>query len=195
MKRIALYTLILTAAASAQDVTPAEREHAQRYLSETRKSVEDAVKGLTEAQWKFRPASDRWSIAEVVEHLALIEDAVDGILGKIPQAPASAADRDAKQVDAKVVSQVLDRSNKVQAPEGALPTGSWTPAGALDHYLAARARTAELLTSTSGLRAHVIVHPYFGPLDGYQWVLAVAAHSVRHTQQILEVKASMDGVH
>jgi hypothetical protein len=29
----------------------------------------------------------------------------------------------------------------------------------------------------------------FGPLDGYDWILAVAAHTARHTQQILEVKA------
>ena len=91
--------------------------------------------------------------------------------------------------DAKVRAQVLDRSTKVQAPEMAQPTGRWKPAAALEHYLAARTHTAELVNSTPGLRAHVIVHPYFGPLDGYQWAIAVAAHSVRHTQQILEVKA------
>ena len=33
-------------------------------------------------------------------------------------------------------------------------------------------------------------HPALGPLDGYQWVLFLAAHSVRHTKQILELKAS-----
>src|SRR5437016_9506438 len=105
MKRTALFAaLTFAAGAAAQDATPAEREHAQRYLMETRKGVEDAVKGLTEAQWKFKPGPDRWSAAEVVEHLGLIEDAVDGILGKIPQSPAPAADRDVKQIDAKVVS-------------------------------------------------------------------------------------------
>jgi hypothetical protein len=32
-------------------------------------------------------------------------------------------------------------------------------------------------------------NPFFGPWDGYQWLLAVASHTTRHTGQILEVKA------
>jgi hypothetical protein len=175
--------------ATAQDPTSAERKQAQRYLTDGRKGVEDAVKGLSEAQWKFKPAPDRWSVAEVVEHLALIEDVVRGILGKIPQAPAPAADRNAKEVDAMLLAKVADRSTKFQAPEGALPTGRWTPTGALEHFVASRAQTAALLDSTPGLRAHTINHPVFGPLDGYQWIIAVAAHTERHTKQILEVKA------
>jgi len=35
----------------------------------------------------------------------------------------------------------------------------------------------------------VVEHPALGALDGYQWVLFLAAHGVRHTKQILEVKA------
>src|SRR5262245_47593986 len=85
-------TLWLVAVAVGQDVAPSEREKAFRYLEETRTGVADAVKGLSEAQWKFKPAPDRWSIAEVVEHLAVVEDLVKDILGKIGQAPAGAAD-------------------------------------------------------------------------------------------------------
>ena len=187
--KAAIATLIFISGASAQDLTPAERDHASQYLAETRKGVEDAVKGLTDAQWKYKPAPDRWSAAEVVEHLALIEDAVDGILARIPTASAPPADRDVKQFDASLVPKVLDRSVKAEAPPIAKPASRWTPEDTLEHYRAARAKTASLLLSTPGLRAHAIPHPLFGPLDGYEWVLAVAAHSARHTQQILEVKA------
>jgi hypothetical protein len=197
MKRTALYriaqqaalTLTLAATVTAQDPTPAERQKAQRYLTESRKGVEEAVKGLTDAQLKFKPAPDRWSIAEVVEHLAVIEDVLRGILGKLPQAPAPAADRNTKEVDAMILAKVPDRSTKLQAPEAAQPTGRWTPAATLEHFIASRAQTTALLNDTPGLRAHVIVHPYFGPLDGYQWIIAAAAHTERHTKQILEVKA------
>lgn len=48
---------------------------------------------------------------------------------------------------------------------------------------------APVKCDTAGLRRHVIQHPAFGPLDGYEWVLAAAGHTARHTQQILEVKA------
>src|SRR5262249_12878091 len=77
-----LLPIALRLAAAGQDVTPTDREKALTYLAETRKGVIDATKGLTEAQWKFKPAPDRWSAAEVVEHLVLIEDMVHGILAK-----------------------------------------------------------------------------------------------------------------
>ena len=120
---------------------------------------------------------------------ALIEDVVVGVLGRLPQGPAPAADWDAKRVDAMLLAKVPDRSTKYEAPPQARPAARWTPEEALEHFLTSRAKTAELLQTMTDLRAHVIPHPVFGPMDGYQWVLAVAAHSARHTQQILEVKA------
>jgi hypothetical protein len=189
MVRVLAIALAVAGTAAAQNPTPAEMEKARKYLAETRKGVQDAVKGLTEAQWKFKPGPDRWSAAEVVEHLALIEDVVVGVLGRLPQGPAPAADWDAKRVDAMLLAKVPDRSTKYEAPPQARPAARWTPEEALEHFLASRAKTAALLETMTDLRAHVIPHPVFGPMDGYQWVLAVAAHSARHTQQILEVKA------
>ena len=174
----------------AQSITPAEREHALTYLTETRDGVTAAMKGLSEAQLQFKPAADRWSVAEVVEHLALIEDFLhQGVLTKLPGAPAATAGWDAKKVDAMVLAKVPDRSTKFQAPELAVPTGRWTPAETLEHFLAGRAQTAAFLKSASDLRGHVVNHPVFGAMDGYEWILAVAAHTDRHTKQILEVKA------
>jgi hypothetical protein len=182
-------TLRLAAGAAGQDLTPTDREQALTYLAETRKGVLEATKGLTEAQWKFKPAPDRWSAAEVVEHLVLIEDLVQGILAKIGQAPAGSPDLDPKQVDAMILARVPDRTEKAQAPPPALPSGRWTSAGTLERFLKSRGQTTEILRSASELRGHVIAHPVFGPLDGYEWILATAAHSARHTKQILEVKA------
>jgi hypothetical protein len=174
----------------AQDPAAAEREKAIRYLTETRKGVEASVKGLTDAQWKYKPAPDRWSIAEVVEHLAVIEDIIKTVFVKLPEGAAPAAERETAKFDADLVAKTTDRSTKFEAPPQARPTARWTPTGALDHFLKSRAETAGLFLNTSGVRAHTVAHPVFGPLDGYQWVMLAAAHSARHTQQILEVKAS-----
>jgi uncharacterized damage-inducible protein DinB len=183
-------TLFVGAGAVSQDVTPTERDRAIRYLADTRDRLADAVKGLSDAQWKFKPAPDRWSVAEVVEHIAVVEElVVTNMLGKLDQAPAGAADRDPKQVDAIVLAKMPDRSTKVQAPQQIQPTGRWTPQGALDHFLASRVQTTQIAKSSPDLRGHVIAHPVFGPMDGYEWVLALAGHSERHTKQILEVKA------
>jgi len=185
-KSLPLFLIALGAAAQ----TPAERAHAVQYLSETRNGVAAAVQGLSDAQWNFKPAPDKWSIAQIVEHLAITEDLISKkVLVEIKTAPAGAADRDAKQVDATVVAKMTDRTTKYQAPEPIQPTGRWTHAEALQHLLDSRAQTISLVESTPGLRDHVISHPAFGPLDGYEWALAAAGHSARHTQQILEVKA------
>jgi uncharacterized damage-inducible protein DinB len=185
-----LGVLCLTAVAAGQDLSQSEREKALRYLEETRAGVGDAVKGLSDAQWKFKPAADRWSIAEVVEHLALVEDVVKTTLGKLDQAPAGAPDRDPKKIDAMILAEVPDRSKKFQASAAISPTGRWTTAEALDRIRSTRNQIAEVLRSTPDLRRHVIDHPAFGPLDGYQWILAVAGHTARHTKQILEIKAN-----
>jgi hypothetical protein len=182
--------LCLAGTAVGQNITPSEREQALQYLNETRDGVVQAVKGLSEAQWKFKPAPDRWSAAEVVEHLALIEDFfLDAVRPQLIKSSAIAPDADAKKVDDLMWSKLLDRSTKYQAPPDAVPTGRWTPQDALKHFVAARQQTSGFLSSTTDLRAHIVVHPAFGKLDGYQWVMAVAGHSARHTKQILEVKA------
>jgi DinB superfamily len=187
---VLLGTPCLAVAASGQDVTPQDREKALRYLNESRHGVDEAVKGLSEEQWKFKPAADRWSIAEIVEHLAVAEQTVtENVLSQLGKAPPPAADRDPKAVDMRILTQVPDRSTKFQAPPQLLPTGRWAPTAALEHFLTSRSQTAEILSSTHDLRGHVVNHPALGPLDGYQWILVVAAHSERHTKQILEVKA------
>src|SRR5215813_2930737 len=67
------------ATAKAQnDPSPADREKAVQYLESTKNAVLTATKGLSDVQWNFKPAPDRWSIAEVVEHLAAAEDMLRG---------------------------------------------------------------------------------------------------------------------
>ena len=58
---IALLMMAGAAAASAQEVTQAEKDKALQYLETTKKNVLEATKGLSEAQWNFKPAPDRWS--------------------------------------------------------------------------------------------------------------------------------------
>jgi hypothetical protein len=76
---------------------------ALEYLIETRDGVLEAVKGLSEAQWRFRPSPDRWSGLENVEHLALVGRRVVEIMGRLDQAPAAPADRDPESIDASIL--------------------------------------------------------------------------------------------
>jgi hypothetical protein len=180
----------LGAAAFGQGLTPADKERGVQYLDQTRDGVVAAVKGLSDAQMKFKSAPDRWSVAETLEHIAKAEDFIfQNVTDKIMKAPAGAADRDTVKIDAAVLALIPDRSHKAQAPPPLVPTGNWTPAEALDHFLKSRARTVAFLESTPDLREHVADSPLGQPLDAYEWLLFIGAHSERHTKQILEVKA------
>jgi hypothetical protein len=182
--------LLLGAAAFGQGLTPADKERGVQYLDQTRDGVVAAVKGLSDAQMKFKSAPDRWSVAETLEHIAKAEDFIfQNVTDKIMKAPAGAADRDTVKIDAAVLALIPDRSHKAQAPPPLVPTGNWTPAEALDHFLKSRARTVAFLESTPDLREHVADSPLGQPLDAYEWLLFIGAHSERHTKQILEVKA------
>jgi hypothetical protein len=131
-----------------------------------------------------------------MEHVAAAEDFIRGlIIEKIMVAPAPPAgpDRDVVKIDAGIIANVPDRTNKVQAPEPLKPTNRFgSPQGSISHFVETRAKTEGFLKTTPGLRDHAIDSPgdgKYGKWDAYEFVLLIAAHSERHTNQIKEVKA------
>lgn len=194
MKRSrACLILLLSAAAvsSAQSLTVADRDRAMKHLESTRQGVVDATAGLSEAQWNFKAGADRWSVAQVMEHIAAAEDLMRGMIeGQVLKAPPRPAGEDAAAIDAMVMKAIPDRSHKAQAPEPLQPTNRFgSPQDALKHFLESRSATEKLLNERSDLRDHAADSPLGKKLDGYEWILFISAHSERHTKQMLEVKA------
>src|SRR5260370_41254413 len=102
---IALLVLAGAAAVPAQDVTQAEKDKALQYLETTKKNVLEATKGLSEAEWNFKPAPDRWSVAQVMEHIAAAEDFIRGLVKeKVMMSPAGEPGRDVKKTDQAVLA-------------------------------------------------------------------------------------------
>lgn len=187
---VALFLMAVPAAAAAQEVTQAEKDRALQYLETTKRNVLEATNGLSEAQWNFKPAPERWSVAQVMEHIAAAEDFLRTMTkDNVMHAPAGEAGRDVKKADDAVLAMVPDRTTKVQAPEPLVPTNRFgSPEGSIKHFVESRAVTEDFLKTTTGMRDHVSDGP-MGKLDGYEFVLFIAAHSERHTKQINEVKA------
>jgi hypothetical protein len=183
--------------ASAPALSAAELDQARNFLQLTRDYVIGAVKGLSDAQWKFKPAPDRWSIAQNIEHMVFIQELVLGpIREQLATAPPPPAHRDSKLVDGIVIRQFPDRLTKFN-PDLQKPSGDWERAAALARVLANYEHFGAYLECTAGLRGHAVeaaplkaaTKGEFDSMDGYQWLLAVAAHNERHCKQILEVKA------
>jgi uncharacterized damage-inducible protein DinB len=188
-------TLFLLAAsgllAPAQTLTRGERDRAMSELHATRKQFIDSLDGLTEAQWKFKPAPDRWSIAETADHILKTEDLLMQLIqGKILKSDAAPGQK-SEVADELVLKKIEDRSQKAQAPESLQPAGALPDREALiAQFKQKRDGTIAYVEKTQDpLRAHFFRHPAVGTVDAYQWLLILAAHTNRHVQQIEEVKA------
>jgi hypothetical protein len=191
--------LFVAVAALAQTAAPtptlsaAERENALKSLQATHDAFLQSISGLSEKQWTFKAAPDRWSIAEVSEHIAVAESMIFGLVQTkfMPGPPTPEKRAEVKVTDEVILERVPDRSRKAQAPEFLKPTGRFADRAAVTKaFEDARAKTMDYVrTTTDDLRDHFGPHPMLGTMDAYQWILLISAHSERHTKQIEEVKA------
>jgi uncharacterized damage-inducible protein DinB len=185
--------LVLASAVPARaEITPDERARLVKYLSASRDQVLAEAAKLSDAQWNFKAAPDRWSVGQVVEHLALAEPFLMGSLKKtLSGTPATAEQKAGAQARDEMITKVIpDRTKKVQAPEPLQPT---TKLGDQKTVLAAfrdsRDKTLDYVKTTKDdLRGTVSASP-LGDLDSYQWLLFIGAHTERHLAQLKEVKA------
>jgi len=173
-------------------MTPAERSYLLEQLKSSRQEMLASIEGLTDAQWKFKPSPTAWSIQECAEHIILAEDFIFAGSQQMLKTPAVARpENSTPEADRKIVAMLKDRSHKATAPEPIAPKGIFaTPADAAREFEARRQKTIEYVENTNDeLRAHSGRTPA-GNVDGYLLLLVLAAHSSRHTAQILEVKAN-----
>jgi hypothetical protein len=175
-------------------MTPAEKEQLIKYLKDSQQEFVQAVSGLSDAQWKWKPAPERWSVGECAEHIELAE----GLLfAKAQEAIKNAPTADwetATQGKTELLLRVMaPRLGKAQAPEDIVPTGKLDKPVTMRRFAEARAITLRFVEQTQlPLKEHLAEHPFpiFNPLNAYQWVLYIPLHNMRHDKQIEEVKAT-----
>ena len=146
-----------------------------------------ATQGLTAAQWSHKPAPDKWSPADLAEHLALSEEVMPRLARKALGEPGVVRDEaQVRELDAEIIDSMKDDAWHGNAVESIRPRHAFAdgPAAAAT-FLERRARTMDFVRSTDEpLREHTFPHPAYGPLDSYQWLLMLAHHSDRHVRQI-----------
>jgi DinB superfamily len=174
-------------------ISQAERDKAVAELESSQRAFLDATRELSEAQWNFKPAPDRWSVAECAEHIGVTEALILKLIHEQAlKGPAEPEKRElVKGKEETIMVQAVDRSQKFKAPEAVVPTRRWSnPEEISKNVLHNRAEMiAFVRTTQEDLRDHFMDHPVFKTLDTYQWVLLTSAHMRRHTAQILEVEA------
>lgn len=174
-------------------LTTEERQKAIALLERSRQTLLDAVDGVSEEDARWRPAPDKWSILEYVEHLAISDDALIALIKRSltkPAEPETAEERAAREAKMKE-THAPRGANK--APETMQPAARFaTLKDAVDAFVAARARSLEFARETQDdLRSHFTPHSVYGKLDGYQWLAGNARHAETHAGHIREVRGAL----
>ncbi len=163
----------------------------------TRARLETSVREVAEGRDTFRAAADRWCVAEIVEHLSIVEGNVLKLCEKLlEKAEAEGRAREEGASFAPVsLDEFADRARqKFTAPEQIAPTGSRPLTDSLDALRSSREALRALRPRIERADGAALrfPHPAFGPINLYQWLLFVGAHEQRHLAQIEAVKQAMN---
>ena len=94
-------------------LTEAERKYAIDLLLQTEQGVINSIAGLSEAQLNFKPAPEKWSVAECVKHIAVTEAGLWQMTNGAKQAAANLEKRSRiKAADELVVQMIENSANK-----------------------------------------------------------------------------------
>ncbi len=166
---------------SIADIYSANRKIRER-LARTLAAVSDD-------EAKELPEGEKWSIAQIVEHLAIVEHGTSRICAKL----LNSASSEGRTSDGTFLltrgfgeKAVEIDGMRVEAPERVHPTGNLSILQSMER----------LKTSTSAfdalrpgleqydLSAHKFPHPFFGDLTAAEWLVMVGWHEQRHHKQI-----------
>ena len=143
------------------------------------------------------PGADRWSVAGVLEHLALVEERyTTHLAAAVAAARGTAATPETAGpglLPPTIETMVADRSARRSAPEELHPRGlAWSAAWArADATRAALRRLLDEIDPELATRV-VHTHPRFGALNVSQWGQFLAAHEARHTEQLREIATQVE---
>ena len=196
MSHIPSTALVLTALlsspvlADAASMTPGDRQRLVAHFEMTEAWLVSEIDGLSDAQMNWRPASDVWSIKDVVEHLGIAEPQYwKQLQDSLKTAPTPGDKPEA--TDAAILWYGIDRTNRTKTGEPRVPDGRFKDtAAALSSFKALRSTMLELArTSAEDFRGRKLIE---GDMDVYQWFLMISTHAQRHVLQIRELKAHKD---
>ncbi len=164
------------------------------YVQSLREALERATEGLTPEQLERRPG-EKWSAAQILEHLSLTySGTIKGMEKCLAAGKSLATSPTVKQrVAAAVVVGLGHMPEGRKAPERSMPRGLpashvlpqiWANLEAMDGVIARCERQF-------GAKLKILDHPILGPLSAHGWRKFHWVHGKHHARQIEAIKRSV----
>jgi hypothetical protein len=162
-----------------------------------RDKLKKTVGGLSHEQADMRAEEGKWSVAQIVEHMALVDEGMTKICAKLLQKAKSAGMGSDGKVD--LPETFLQKSAEVahmslEAPEFVRPAGDRTIAESLarmDQNQKIMDEIRPLFESLDG-KTHKFPHPFFGEISAHEWLALRGGHEARHIRQIEKILAGFE---
>jgi hypothetical protein len=160
------------------------------FVEQRRRELLGSFTGVTNERLRQRAAPNRWSVAEVLEHLRLVESGVARLVSKrVGQAKEAGLRR---EDSSESVMPSFDRhaasleSAVLESPVPVRPRADVDVDEALEGLANSRVALRAAVITADGYALGDIkhTHPILGELDLYQWLIFLGHHEARHRRQI-----------
>jgi hypothetical protein len=154
-----------------------------------RQRLKKTAGSLTDEQANSLPEGEKWTAAQIVEHISIVDEGIGKICNKLLQK----AEAEGKLFDGSVrlSPAFLERSGdianmRLEAPERVRPTGGKTIAESLAVLDENRIKLNSIkqLFETFDGNEFTFPHPFFGEISAIEWLRLLGGHEARHTRQI-----------
>jgi hypothetical protein len=158
-----------------------------------REKMKALVGNLTSEQTALRSASqDNWSVAEIVEHVSIVEAGIARLCSKLLERAkenSQTSDGKIRLSDEFLAGGEKSISAKWQAPERVHPTGTKTIEESFEVMENTRTQLEQLrpLFEEYSSSDSKFPHPFLGDLTAAEWLCLIGGHEVRHMRQIRRI--------
>jgi len=162
------------------------------FIDKTRADLISKTQNLDEEQKNLRAAQTGWSVAEIVEHLATVENGMIKISAKL----LAEAEGEGSQSDGSINPPIsfvefgkAMQNQKFEAPERVRPKGTQNLTESLAKMQENRLLLQQLRPRFEAADATkpTFPHPALGELNSYQWLAMIGIHEQRHLAQIEKI--------
>jgi uncharacterized damage-inducible protein DinB len=177
--------------ANGKVVVPRDLDSIIASMTKSQKGLLSAADAVPAEEWKTKPSEERWSAAELVAHLMMVERAVIGKADRVAQKSPKRVSL-LKRIHLPM-ALVESRWIRRKAPVAVEPAMLRDKEVMLAELRTVRERSLAFLEETKGrnLSEYCWAHPALGTLNTNEWMQFIASHEIRHTKQMREIAASL----
>lgn len=163
-----------------------------------REKFKQSFASLSEEQLNSKPEGEKWSVAQIVEHVTIVNGGALRICSKLlgkGEAAGKSNDGSVSISPGFIEAGSSAVGQKLEAPEMVRPINNVPIADSiakLDEQQAQYAELKEKFQKIDGVEAK-FPHPYFGDLSAQEWLVLSGAHEIRHLKQIRRVLTAIGG--